>query len=75
MTEERKHAILFAATLLSARKIIEVIDNDDPQKMVCTDFVVLLFGRQSSEADSTRVVARLPSYRRLSRSCLPSACE
>ena len=31
MTEERKHAILFAAALLSARKIIEVIDNDDPQ--------------------------------------------
>jgi hypothetical protein len=33
MTEQRKHAILFAATLLSARKIIEVIDNDDPQDM------------------------------------------
>jgi hypothetical protein len=33
MTEERKHAILFAATLLSARKIIEVIDNDDAQNM------------------------------------------
>ena len=33
MTEERKRAILFAATLLSARKIIEVMDNDDPQNM------------------------------------------
>jgi hypothetical protein len=33
MTEQRKHAILFAVTLLSARKIIEVIDNDDPQNM------------------------------------------
>ncbi len=33
MTEERKHAILFAATLLSARKIIEVIENDDPMNM------------------------------------------
>jgi hypothetical protein len=33
MTEERKHAILFAATILSARKIIEVIDNDDTQNM------------------------------------------
>ena len=33
MTEERKHAILFAATLLSARKIIEVMDNDDPMNM------------------------------------------
>jgi len=33
MTEEREHAILFAATLLSARKIIEVIDDEDPQNM------------------------------------------
>ena len=33
MTEERKYAILFAATILSARKIIEVIDNDDSQNM------------------------------------------
>jgi hypothetical protein len=30
MTEERKHAILFAATLLCARKLIEVIDSDKP---------------------------------------------
>ncbi len=30
MTEERKHAILFAATLLCARKIIETIDSDRP---------------------------------------------
>ena len=30
MTEGRQHAILFAATLLSARKIIEVIEDDDP---------------------------------------------
>jgi len=27
MTEERKHAILFAATLLCARKLIEIIDS------------------------------------------------
>ena len=33
MTEERKHAILFAATLLSARKIIEVIDSDNAMNM------------------------------------------
>jgi len=33
MTEERKHAILFAAILLSARKIIEMIDSDDPINM------------------------------------------
>ena len=30
MTEERKHAILFAATLLCARKLIETIDSDKP---------------------------------------------
>ena len=33
MEEQRKHAILLAATLLSARKIIEVIDNEDAQNM------------------------------------------
>jgi hypothetical protein len=30
MTEERKHAILFAATLLCARKLIETIAADKP---------------------------------------------
>jgi hypothetical protein len=30
MTEERKHAILFAATLLCARKIIISMDSDKP---------------------------------------------
>jgi hypothetical protein len=30
MTEERKHAILFAATLLSARKIIDSMGSDKP---------------------------------------------
>jgi hypothetical protein len=30
MTEERKHAILFAATLLCARKLIETIEADKP---------------------------------------------
>jgi hypothetical protein len=30
MTEERKHAILFAATILSARRILETIDSDKP---------------------------------------------
>jgi hypothetical protein len=30
MTEERKHAILFAATLLSARKLIDTMDSDKP---------------------------------------------
>jgi len=33
MTEERKHAILFATTLLCARKIIEVIDTDASARM------------------------------------------
>jgi hypothetical protein len=31
MTEERKHAILFAATLLSARKIIDALDSSKPK--------------------------------------------
>jgi hypothetical protein len=30
MTEERKQAILFAATLLCARKIIETMESDKP---------------------------------------------
>ena len=30
MTEERKHAILFAATLLCARKLIETMESDKP---------------------------------------------
>jgi hypothetical protein len=30
MTEEWKHAILFAATLLCARKMIEIMDSDKP---------------------------------------------
>jgi len=30
MTEERRHAILFAATLLCARKLIETIESDKP---------------------------------------------
>jgi hypothetical protein len=34
MTEERKHAILFAATLLCARKLIESIQSDKPDLAV-----------------------------------------
>ena len=30
MTEERKHAILFAATLLCARKLIDSMESDKP---------------------------------------------
>jgi len=33
ITEERKHAILFAATILCAREIIDIIDAADHQKM------------------------------------------
>jgi hypothetical protein len=33
MTEERKHAILFATTLLCARKIIDLIDAKEHEKM------------------------------------------
>jgi hypothetical protein len=34
MTEERKHAILFAPTLLSARRLIENIESDKPKMNV-----------------------------------------
>ena len=30
MSEQRKHAILFAATLLCARKLIETMESDKP---------------------------------------------
>ena len=50
MTEERKHAILFAATLLSARKIIEVIDNDDPQNLGRKFFMDLFVSRAIDQA-------------------------
>lgn len=30
MTEERKHAILFAATLLCARKLMDSMESDKP---------------------------------------------
>ena len=30
MDEQRKHAILFAATLLSARKLMEMMETDKP---------------------------------------------
>ena len=30
MTEDRKYAILFAATLLCARKLIDTMDSDKP---------------------------------------------
>jgi hypothetical protein len=33
MTEERKHAILFATTLLCARQIIDLIDTNDSERM------------------------------------------
>jgi len=33
MTEDRKHAILFATTLLCARKIIDLIDTDATERM------------------------------------------
>ena len=39
MTEERKHAILFATTLLCARKLIDCIESDKPNfaKEYCVD--------------------------------------
>jgi hypothetical protein len=32
MDEQRKHAILFATTLLCARKLIETIESDKPNR-------------------------------------------
>ena len=40
MTEERKHAILFAATLLSARKLIDIIDRNDNKPSMAKQFFV-----------------------------------
>ena len=40
MTEERKHAILFAATLLSARKLIDIIDRNDNKPTMAKQFFV-----------------------------------
>ena len=50
MTEERKHPILFAATLLSARKIIEVIDNDEPQNLGRKFFMDLFVNKAIDQA-------------------------
>ena len=40
MTEERKHAILFAATFLSARKLIDIIDKNDNKPNMAKQFFV-----------------------------------
>jgi hypothetical protein len=37
MTDERKHAILFVATLLCARKLIESIQSDKPDMWFARD--------------------------------------
>ena len=37
MTEERKHAILFAATLLCARKLMELDDRPSPAKVAAVE--------------------------------------
>jgi len=41
MTEERKHAILFAATLLSARKLLD-LDPDKPSMQSSFSWIVRL---------------------------------
>jgi integrase len=64
MTEARKHAILFAATLLSARKIIEIIDNDDPQNMGRKFWMTGLWTRRLSrhrvKENPARKIRRVP---------------
>lgn len=37
MTEERKYAILFAATLLCARKLMELDDRPSPAKVAAVE--------------------------------------
>ena len=37
MTEERKHAILFSATLLAARKLAEIGDKPCPAREMCME--------------------------------------
>ena len=41
MSEERKHAILFAATLLVARKLMPLLDRDNEGRTAPTDFELL----------------------------------
>jgi len=40
MTEERKHAILFAATLLSARKLMDIIERNENKPNMAKQFFV-----------------------------------
>ena len=37
MTEERKHAILFSATILAARRLAEIGDRPRPAREVCIE--------------------------------------
>ena len=37
MTEERKHAILFSATILAARKLAEIGDKPCPAREMCME--------------------------------------
>ena len=37
MTEERKHAILFAAAILAARKLAEIGDRPCPTREMCME--------------------------------------
>jgi hypothetical protein len=46
MTEERKYAILFAATLLSARRLIENIESNKPKFILSAD-LRLIVGMQA----------------------------
>ena len=37
MTEERKHAILFSATILAARELAEIGDKPCPAREICME--------------------------------------
>ena len=61
MTEERKHAILFSATILAARKLAEIGDRPCPALEACIEDATLNAERilqkidqrwQSSEVES-----------------------
>jgi hypothetical protein len=70
MTEERKYAILFAATLLSARKLIEM----DPNKpSIAKGFLVdtTIDDGRVAQASRTRPIFRAPSMRSMSGVVLP----
>jgi hypothetical protein len=69
MTEERKHAILFAATILCARKLIECIDSDKPnfakeywveRAINEAEFVMEKIDKKWPQVDATSIPTKRP---------------